>query len=159
MRRLSIPFVLGALLLFATPSPARADITAFFGVDPTPTARTTKGFAFGVSLLVVGFELEYANTAEDALNAAPGLRTGMVNGLVQTPTTKTQLYLTAGGGFYRETLGTDAETGFGTNIGGGLKLGVAGPLRLRLDYRVFNLRGTPRYTNPQRLYAGANISF
>ena len=31
--------------------------------------------------------------------------------------------------------------------------------RLRLDYRVFNLRGSAVYKHPQRFYAGANISF
>ena len=31
------------------------------------------------------------------------------------------------------------ETGFGTNVGGGVKIDLVGPLRLRLDYRVFKL--------------------
>jgi len=147
------------ILLVASAAPARADVTAFWGLSPTPAARSSKGFAFGLNLLVVGFEIEYANTAEDPLKAAPGLRTGMVNGLLQTPTSKTQIYLTAGGGFFRERLGTDAETNIGTNIGGGIKVGVAGPLRLRLDYRVYTLRGSPIAPHPQRVYAGANISF
>jgi hypothetical protein len=148
-----------ALLLLVSAMPARADVTAFWGVAPTPAARSTKGFAFGINLLVVGFELEYANTTEDPLNAAPGLKTGMVNGLLQTPTSKTQIYLTAGGGFFRERLGTQAETNIGTNIGGGVKVGLLGPLRLRLDYRVYNLRGSPITAHPQRFYAGANLSF
>jgi hypothetical protein len=147
------------LLLAGAAAPAYADVTAFWGVSPTPATRSTKGFAFGINLLVVGFELEYANTAEDPLDLAPGLRTGMVNGLVQTPTSKTQIYLTAGGGFYRERLGTEAETNLGTNIGGGIKMGLVGPLRLRLDYRVFSLRGSPIEPHPQRFYAGANLSF
>lgn len=159
MRRLTIAFLLLAALDFATPRTAYADITGFLGVSPTPSSRPVRGVAFGVNLIVVGFELEYANTAEDKLKGAPGLRTGMVNGLVQTPTSKTQFYVTAGGGFFRETLDKDSHTSFGTNIGGGMKLGVAGPLRLRLDYRVFTLRGSPHYKTPQRFYAGANISF
>jgi hypothetical protein len=113
----------------------------------------------GINLLIIGFEFEYANTTEDLDEAAPGLRTGMINGLVQTPTSGTQFYLTAGGGFFRERLGDDAETGVGTNIGGGAKIGLAGPLRLRLDYRVFNLRGSPVVKNPQRFYAGLNLAF
>ena len=148
-----------ALLLVATAVPARADVTAFWGVSPTPTTRSAKGFAFGINLLVVGFELEYANTSEDPLTLAPGLKTGMVNGLVQTPTSKTQIYLTAGGGFFRERLGTSTETNIGTNLGGGVKIGLVGPLRLRLDYRVYSLRGTPLEPHPQRFYAGANLSF
>jgi hypothetical protein len=82
----------------------------------------------------------------------------MLNGLIQTPT-RTQLYLTAGGGVFRERLAGGGETMVGTNIGGGVKLPLAGPLRLRLDYRVFNLRGTPLHATPQRFYAGVNLAF
>jgi hypothetical protein len=82
----------------------------------------------------------------------------MLNGLVQTPT-KTQLYLTAGGGFYRERLANESETSVGTNVGGGIKVSLAGPIRLRVDYRIFSLRGSPLYANPQRIYTGLNISF
>jgi len=150
-------FTIAALGL--RPAPAAADLTAFFGVTPKPDARNSRGFAIGMGLLIVGFEFEYSNTVEDALNAAPGLRTGMINGLLQTPTSGMQFYLTAGGGFYRETYGELQETSFGTNLGGGVKARLAGPLRLRLDYRVFALRGNPVYTTSQRFYAGANIAF
>lgn len=149
-----VSIVIGGL----APSLAHADATAFWGFSPTPTNRAARGFAFGLSLLVVGFEIEYANTSEDKLTAAPGLKTGMINGIVQTPT-KTQLYLTAGGGLFRERSGEDTETSVGTNVGGGIKIGLAGPVRLRVDYRVFNLRGTPLYKTPQRFYAGVNFSF
>lgn len=152
----TLAFTAAALLLAAIP--AHADITAFWGVSPTPERRSARGFAAGLSLVVVGFEFEYANTAEDLLKGAPALTTGMINGLVQTPTS-TQFYLTAGGGIFRERLGDARETLVGTNFGGGVKLGLAGPLRLRLDYRIFNLRGSPLYTNPQRFYAGVNLTF
>jgi opacity protein-like surface antigen len=162
-RRSALPRALaaGTLLLGLLLGQARnasADVTAFWGLSPTPATHATKGFAFGLNLLVVGFELEYAHTSERPAVEAPGLHTGMINGLLQTPT-RTQLYLTAGAGFYRERLGTETETHFGTNIGGGVKIGLVGPLRLRLDYRIFALRGNPIHANPQRLYAGANLSF
>jgi hypothetical protein len=159
MRRVVRCALLAVVLVVLAAGPARADATAFWGLSPTPATRATRGFAFGVNLLVIGFELEYGNTTEDLLNAAPGLRTGMINGLIQTPTSKTQVYLTAGGGFYRERLGADATTNVGTNIGGGIKMGLVGPLRLRLDYRVFSLRGLPLTSTPQRFYAGVNFSF
>jgi hypothetical protein len=157
--RLLLVAVLTAACLLGGPAAARADVTAFWGLSPTPTSRVARGVSVGINLLVVGFEFEYANTAEKLADAAPGLTTGMINGLVQTPTSKTQFYLTAGGGFYRERLATDAVTSFGTNIGGGIKMGLAGPLRLRLDYRVFTLRGAPLHKTPQRFYAGLNLSF
>jgi opacity protein-like surface antigen len=159
MKRTISILLLTVSALALTPATAFADATAFFGLSPNPAARSTRGFAFGLSLIVVGFEIEYGNTAEAPTDAAPSLRTGMINGLVQTPTSHTQFYLTAGGGLYRERLGSIGETNVGTNVGGGIKMSLAGPVRLRLDYRVFTLRGGPAYKNPQRIYAGLNVSF
>ncbi len=147
----------GCLVGYA--APARADLTAFFGLSPTPSTRSAKGFAVGLNLLVVGFEFEYANTREDERDAAPGLQTYMFDALVITPTGGTQLYLTAGGGLYREAYRDVHATSFGTNFGGGIKFALAGPLRIRLDYRVFALRGGAIYKNPQRFYAGINVQF
>jgi hypothetical protein len=158
MRKTAPLLALTLTVLLATPVAAYADVTAFLGATLTPSSRSARGVAVGISLLVVGFEFEYASTAEDPLEDGPSLKTGMLNGLVQTPT-RTQLYLTAGGGFFRERLNDEGETSFGTNVGGGIKMGLAGPLRLRVDYRIFNLRGNARYKNPQRFYVGANFSF
>jgi hypothetical protein len=88
----------------------------------------------------------------------------MFNGLVQTPIPIAgfQFYGTLGGGVYRESFSTVpamSETNFASNVGGGAKISLAGPLRLRLDYRVFNLRGEARHTPVQRFYAGINLKF
>ncbi len=153
--------VLSLAGLCAAPTVAHADITAFFGVGQGPETRTAKGLSFGVSLIVVGFEVEYsdisAKTDVDAL--APRLRTGMVNAVVQTPTSGFQLYATAGVGGYRENSVDDTETSTALNVGGGVKMGLMGPLRLRLDYRLFTLRGNPAAKTVHRLYAGLNTSF
>ena len=86
----------------------------------------------------------------------PSLRTTSGNVFVQTfGLPGFQLYLTTGGGIYRERLGNDQETAFLLNNGGGAKINLAGPLRARVDYRVFSLRGNPRHTTVQRIYAGA----
>jgi opacity protein-like surface antigen len=155
-----IPLLLAAGIL-VLPSNAAADITAFLGVNPTPTNRTARGFAIGTGLIIVGFEFEYARTSEDLLEGSPSLRTFMFNGLLQTPVpiAGMQFYGTAGGGIYRETLNDDSETNLGVNVGGGVKMTLVGPLRLRLDYRVATLKGDPRYPRPQRFYAGLNIKF
>jgi hypothetical protein len=159
VRNLRAPLLAAALVLI--PSIASADITAFLGVNPTPSNRPLRGFSAGFGLLIVGFEFEYANTSEDLDELAPGLQTYMVNGLLQTPIeiAGMQFYGTAGGGFYRETLADDSETHAGINIGGGVKMRLVGPLRLRLDYRVFTLQGEPRHSKPQRFYAGVNLKF
>jgi hypothetical protein len=148
------------LLLFAS-TPAFADATLFIGTTTTPTNRAAKGAAIGVGLLIVGFEFEYASTNEDLAEAAPSLRTGMGNVLLQTPfpIASMQFYVTAGGGGYRETLAAREETHFGANTGGGVKVTLLGPVRARLDYRVFKLRGEPLHSTVQRLYAGLNLAF
>jgi opacity protein-like surface antigen len=147
--------------LLAVPSSAAADITAFLGVNPTPTNRAVKGFSIGTGLLIVGFEFEYAHSNEDITEGSPSLRTFMFNGLVQTPVpiAGMQFYGTAGGGVYRETLNDNSETNAGVNLGGGVKMTLIGPLRLRLDYRVTTLKGDARYPRPQRFYAGVNVKF
>ena len=160
MRFRFFPLLPFAFSLFL-PSAASADVTGFLGASPTPSARVVKGFSAGMGLLVAGFEFEYAHTNEDHSNAAPSLRTFMFNGLVQTPIPigGLQFYGTAGGGIFRETLDVASETNVGINVGGGVKMSLVGPLRLRFDYRVFTLRGSPLYSKPQRFYAGINLKF
>lgn len=157
------------LFLFAlallSPSSASADITAFLGTNPTPVNRVTTGFGVGMGLVIVGFEFEYGHTRDNEEELAPSLRTYMFNGLLQTPVAIAgiQFYGTAGAGVYRESfdeLADDfSETNVGMNVGGGVKVNLAGPLRLRLDYRIFTLQGSPRYSKPQRFYAGVNLKF
>jgi len=155
-----LPFLCCALFVaLLWPAKAWADATAFWGLSYTPTTRTAKGFAVGVTLIVIGFEYEYSHTSEDEPQAAPGLTSHMGNVLVQTPTGRAQLYFTAGGGFYQETYRTFDTNGFGTNLGGGLKFTIAGPLRVRVDYRIFSLHGEPLYSNPKRFYVGAVLAF
>jgi len=154
--------VLGAtLLLVLVSSPAFADATLFLGSTTTPANRPAKGFAVGVGLLVVGFEFEFADTSENELEATPSLRTGMGNILVQTPVAVagTQFYLTTGGGVYRERLFARQETHVGFNTGGGVKVSLIGPIKARLDYRVFKLKGEPLYKTVHRVYAGLNLAF
>lgn len=154
-------FAMMIVLLSLMPAVAHADITAFLGLTTTPESRLTRGVSFGFGLLVVGFEFEYATTGEDELDLAPGLTTGSGNALVQTPIAIAglQFYATAGGGLFRERLLDQQETHFATNLGGGVKVRLLGPLRLRADYRLFRLRGSPLYSTYHRVYAGANVGF
>lgn len=160
-RSLTTILTLSVMLLAASASPARADITAFLGVSPTPHNHAVKGFGVGLGLLVVGFEFEYANLSEDSLERLTGLRTYSGNVLAQTPIEikGTQFYATAGVEGYQETLGAAQETSFGTNIGGGAKIKLLGPIRVRLDYRIFKLQGTPINSVYQRFYVGGNLKF
>ncbi|HWI18053.1 MAG TPA: outer membrane beta-barrel protein [Vicinamibacterales bacterium] len=159
LRPILATFVLTCAFLTATASPARADITAFLGLSPTPGNHPVKGFAVGAGLLVVGFEFEYSVLSEDETEQLPGLTTYSGNVLAQTPTGAVQLYGTLGVQGFRETLNSSSETHVGTNIGGGAKIKLVGPVRVRLDYRIFKLQGSPIHGVYHRFYAGANLKF
>jgi opacity protein-like surface antigen len=161
------------LLVLAARSDAAADLTAFIGATSDPGTRTTRGLALGAGLIIVGFEFEYSHAGGDDENepacvaetddCKPSLTTGMGNVLLQTPRGlgPFQVYGTVGGGIYRERFrATDeTDTAFGTNAGGGVKIDLVGPLRLRLDYRVFRLTGDTEHKTPKRFYAGGNLAF
>ena len=70
-----------------------------------------------------------------------------------------QPYFTTGAGVYSETLGTHNDKGVAFNTGGGVKISLAGPLRVRVDYRVFKLGSGALYSPAHRIYAGLNLKF
>ena len=164
-RLFSIPAL--ALLVVASPAPAAADLTAFLGFSPSPETHLAKGLAVGAGLVIVGFEFEYSHLDEDISELVPSLTTVSGNLLVQTPIPVHgwQFYGTIGAGGYREKLlDRDQlldfqETHLTTNLGGGAKVNVAGPFRLRFDYRLFSLHGSPLHDRVHRFYAGANLKF
>jgi hypothetical protein len=106
------------------------------------------------AIVIVSFEVEAAQILEQTADAEPRLTTGMANILAGRRSTSRgcssrhrRAGLTANG--------SAAETNGAVNLGGGVKIGLAGPLKLRLDYRLFRLRGTRRH----RVYAGATLGF
>jgi len=155
------PLAAAGVLILTIAAPARADLTAFLGANMTPENRQVRGAAFGIGLLVVGFEAEYSFTPDDPQAAAPTLHTGMGNILLQSPVPffGIQPYFTTGGGLYHEALGLQEDTGFALNTGGGVKVNLIGPLRLRVDYRVFKLGSSALNSPAHRIYAGINLKF
>lgn len=155
------------VLLLVVPRSAFADATLFLGANMSPANRTAKGLAIGTGLLFLGFEFEYADTTDDLTARAPNLKTGMGNLLLQTPGGffGIQPYYTIGGGVYHEDLaasgafGAIDNTGFGMNTGGGVKISLIGPIRLRVDYRVFSLKQNANTSPVHRVYAGINLKF
>ncbi|MBM4114242.1 MAG: hypothetical protein FJ253_12875 [Phycisphaerae bacterium] len=133
----------------------------FIGSMTTPANRPARGLAIGVGVLLIGFEFEFADGSENLEEATPSLRTGMGNVLLQTPfpIAGMQFYVTTGAGLYREQLGAREETHAGFNTGGGAKISLLGPIGVRLDYRIFNLRGKPLHSTVHRVYAGLNLGF
>jgi hypothetical protein len=159
MTRRAILLVLVFLVVGARP--AWADLTAFFGATTTPESRMARGFAVGAGILVVGFEFEYSSTPDDVASLAPALKTYSGNVLLQTPVAVVGLqpYFTTGFGWFSEELDPREESGFASNIGGGVKISLAGPLRVRVDYRIFRLDDEARYSPVHRFYVGANLNF
>lgn len=161
---LSVPrsIWLAALLLIAAAAPARADLTVFAGLQNAPAIRPTTGISVGFGLLIVGWEVEVARVSEDRDDAAPGLAIGTGSVYVQNPIPigGVQFYAIGGAGLYRERL--DAldyrQTDVHVAVGGGAKISLAGPLKVRLDYRIFKLRGAQE-SNAQRMYAGLALAF
>jgi hypothetical protein len=153
--------VIATTLIAASGARLSADATLFIGANTTPENRHMTGFAVGTGLLLVGFEFEYAHAPEDGDALAPELSTGMGNVLLQTPFMifGFQPYVTTGAGLYRETLGSRRETGVALTTGGGVKVGLIGPLRLRVDYRVVKLGSGALYSPAHRVYAGINLKF
>jgi len=165
MRHIRAIALLALGLMLLAPASAYADATLFLGANTSPANRTAKGFALGAGLLIIGFEFEYSDTTDDLASRAPSLKTGMGNLLLQTPGAffGIQPYYTVGGGLYHENLGTNGSiadnTGFGLNTGGGVKISLIGPIRLRVDYRVFSLKNGALTTPAHRVYAGLNLKF
>jgi hypothetical protein len=153
--------VLTLLFLFPLAAPAAADATLFLGTNTTPENRKTQGFSVGAGLLLLGFEFEYASTSDDLESLAPALKTYAGNLLLQTPFTifGIQPYFTTGGGAYHAELANFEKTGFGLNTGGGVKVNLIGPLRLRVDYRAFGLGDGALDSPAHRIYAGLNLKF
>jgi len=177
--------LLGLAVLAVAPQSAHADLTAFIGAafsgkpqdSVAGDSHTTlaRGLSVGFGLLIVGFEFEWSATHGEEPgdgtcvigtirgSCAPSLTTAMGNVLLQTPRGlgPVQIYGTVGAGGYRERYDAiDASTtSVGTNVGGGVKINLLGPLRVRVDYRVFKLSGDAVHSTPQRLYIGANLAF
>jgi hypothetical protein len=157
-----VPLVLAALLL--VPKPASADITAFIGAHTNPERQVMRGLSVGFSLVIVGFEGEYASAGEDDSSGVPSLQTVSGNVFLQTPIPVfgTRFYFTTGVGVYREEVDAldHSETNAVYNTGGGAKISLLGPLRVRLDYRLLKLQGdTLRPSTVHRVYAGVNLAF
>ena len=157
--KLARAMTLATLICGALATPAFADITVFIGANTTPANRQVRGAAAGIGLIIVAFEFEYANTTEDPAASAPSLTTGSGNILLQTPVAffGFQPYFTTGGGLYRESLGTQHDTSFEVNTGGGVKVSLIGPVQLRVDYRVFKLGSGARNSPAHRVYVGLNV--
>lgn len=153
--------LLAGFVLAGVAAPAQADLTVFAGLQSSPSVRPSTGISLGFGLLLVGWEVEIARVAEEVEDLAPSIASGTASIYVQNPIpiSGVQLYAIAGAGLYRERLSNVYERNdVHVAVGGGAKIQLAGPLKLRLDYRLFKLHDSLS-ENPQRFFAGLTLSF
>lgn len=142
------------------------NVTAFGGAAAVPGLHGAFGVAVGVKPRPspVSFEVEFARTRGDSAAGVPAIVTFSGNLLVQVPVrrSRVQVCVTFGVGIYvqQSDRGT-SEPNDARNIGGGLKVRLAGPFKLRVDYRKILLsRIVGEYhSNEQRLSVGIVAGF
>jgi len=149
-----------AALLMTGPTAAYADITAFLGAYLTPTRQPVQGVSAGFKILMAGVEFEVVRASEDVEAKRPGIQEGSASVLAETPTGRVKLYGLLGAGLYRDLVaGVAGDTKRSAHIGGGIKISLAGPIGLRVDYRLVSFSGRVEDKRQQRLYAGACLNF
>lgn len=158
---------LGALILMNQVS-ARADATVLLGLMSVGGPRPALGVAYSYCPSVAGFEIEYLGTlgGKTADHSSAG---GIFASIIVQPvtTSNVQFFGIGGFGIWGETFADGKGTGVvgAKNVGGGVKIGIAERLRLRLDYRLF-LLGDPEDASrepstkySQRFSAGLHLVF
>jgi opacity protein-like surface antigen len=149
-----------AAMLLSAPTAARADITAFLGAYLTTPRQSVRGVSVGFKILVAGVEFEAVRAPEEVEAKQPEIQEGSASVLVETPTGRVKLYGLLGAGLYRMLVaGVAGDTNSSLHIGGGVKITLAGPIGLRLDYRLIKLNGLVEDDTRQRVYAGVRIDF
>jgi len=160
-----------ALTLSAAPAVAQtqespASITAFAGVAMASGPHPATGVAVGLKLLPgpVSLEFEHSRGRRDPTAGVPAMETFAINILTQPSRQRSrfQFYGTFGVGLYavlRDNHVSDVTEA--RNIGGGVKVTLAGPLKFRMDYRAFFLgkMDGEDYPNAHRFFVGIVAGF
>jgi len=146
---------------------APVNLTAFAGAAMAPDAHAVSGIGVGVRPQPgpVSIEFEYSGRRIDRTRSVPSIVTFAGNFLVQVPVRQSrfELYAAFGVGFYilqpDHQSGEDSDSAW--NFGGGAKVTLAGPLKLRMDYRVFRLAPIPdrHHSDLRRLSLGIVAGF
>ena len=159
-RRRAVLLLVGLLTAMSFAQPATADVTIFGGTIRSGSNHPLFGTALGMGIALFGLEFEYAKIQGNDAKGIASLQTGMFNLQLRTPEIgRFRAYGTVGGGMHRERLGEAGDTGFSINGGGGLSIGLMGPVRVRVDYRRFRLRWRSEGRTPHRVYAGLSLTF
>jgi hypothetical protein len=157
-----------ALMLSAAPAVAQppdspVSITAFGGVAMAfgPHPATGVAIALKPHPGPVSLEFEYLRSRPDPFASGSGIASLAGNILVQPSWQRSrfQYYGTLGVGFYSLVRDYQGSTDSARNIGGGAKVTLAGPWKLRMDYRAFLLARTGGAQLAHRFYVGVVAGF
>jgi hypothetical protein len=155
----AVPLAAFLTALTALPDVASAgDITAFVAL-PAPTNVWGRGYGATLSstwFQAVSLEGEAARLPGDSTEAAMTSFTG--SALLAPPIGIVTPYGGVGVGLFRQTLGTDTDTGTlkAFILGAKVKLGL---VVIKGEYRRLTLSGTPLLPMTARISAGAGITF
>jgi hypothetical protein len=156
------------VFVLMNPLSARADATVLWGLMSVDALRPSFGFSFGHRPSAVGFEIEYLSTLGQTTPGDYSAGGAFASLIVQAVTiSNVQIFAVGGVGIWAEGF-AGKRTGVlnAGNVGGGVLVALAGPLRLRLDYRLFLLGKVeeeggiaPSRKHPQRIAAGLYFDF
>lgn len=167
MRRLLSRAAWLVALVLMNPVSARADATVLVGLTSVEGLRPSFAWSFSYRPSAVGVEVEYLSTKPGDYTAG-----GVFASVIVQPVTisNMQIFVLGGVGVWGEGVEGGKRTGLlgAANVGGGVLVGLVGPLRLRLDYRLFRLGEvskeeigaiSPSRKHPQRIAAGLYFRF
>lgn len=167
MRPLLIRAAWLVALVVMKPVSARADAAGLVGLTSVDDVRPSYAFSFGYRPAAVGFEIEYLSTIAGDYSGG-----GIFASLIVQPVmiSNVQIFAVGGVGVWGEGFEGGKRTGVlsAVNVGGGVLVPLAGPLSLRLDYRLFVLGEVskeevgaiaPGTRHPQRIAAGIHFDF
>ena len=154
-------------LVLMNPVSARADATVLVGLKSVEGLRPSFAWSFGYRPSAVGVEVEYLSTRPGDYSAG-----GIFGSVIVIPVTiaKAHIFVVGGVGVWGEGFEGGKRTGVlsAVNVGGGVLVDLTGPLKLRLDYRLFRLGEVskeeigaiaPSRKYPQRIAVGLYFDF
>ena len=154
VRALAVAFVA------ACPTVARAGDVTVFATFPSPSENWTRGYGAALSstwFRVITFEGEAARVPGETSDV--GMTSFTASALLSPPIGGLIPYGGLGVGIFRQTLGSEADTGRLRALVLGVKLRVQDLLVLRAEYRRLELSGDPLLAMDNRISVGAGIAF
>ena len=151
---------LAVALVAAAPAAARAGDVTVFATFPSPSENWNRGYGAALSstwFRVITFEGEAARVPGETSDA--GMTSFTASALLSPPIGGLIPYGGLGIGIFRQTLGSEADTGRLRALVLGVKLRVQDLLVLRAEYRRLELSGDPLLAMDDRISVGAGIAF